>query len=190
MSRLCVARGWTVCAIALLCSVCSHPPITFLLVLQSVTVSLSVSVRWVSCVSVGPIEPLPGWSGVLHHMLACCCPSAISVGALTRLACMLRTQGLHIRRIIEQTFVSPYRVMPLRTSSGSTCHAMHLIARCAAGGCCVLLLSTVQYVCTCYVACPSEFAVGGVVCVCVHVAWTSKSSEARPRTTDTLRAEC
>ena len=101
-----------------LCSVCSHPPITFLLVLQSVTVPLSVSVRWVSCVSVGPIEPLPGWSGVLHHVLACCCPSAISVGPLTRLACMLRTQGLHIRRIIEQTFLSPYRVysglIPLR----------------------------------------------------------------------------
>ena len=58
----------------------------------------------------GPIEPLPGWSGVLHHVLACCCPSAISVGPLTRLACMLRTQGLHIRRIIEQTFLSPYRV--------------------------------------------------------------------------------
>ena len=39
--------------------------------------------------------PLPGWSGVLHHVLACCCPSAISVGPLKRLACMLRTQGFH-----------------------------------------------------------------------------------------------
>ena len=92
---------WAVCAInsasfgSLALSVCSHPPITFLLVLQSVTAPLSVSVRWVSCVSVGPIEPLPGWSGVLHHVLACCCPSAISVGPLTRLAS--RMHATHAR---------------------------------------------------------------------------------------------
>jgi len=74
-----------------------------------------------SCVSVGLSSPCRvGLACCIMsvHVLACCCPSAISVGPLTRLACMLRTQGLHIRRIIEQTFLSPYRVYP-------TCKRFH-----------------------------------------------------------------
>ena len=61
----------------------------------------------------GPIEPLPGWSGVLHHVLVCCCPSAISAGPLTQVACMLCTHGLHsedYRANMRIRFIPLYRV--------------------------------------------------------------------------------
>jgi hypothetical protein len=78
LSSLYRVRGWTVCVIAQRLSALCAPthPSPFCWYCTPV---------YLAC----PIDPLPGWSGVLHHVLACCCPSEISVGPLTQLACML-----------------------------------------------------------------------------------------------------
>jgi hypothetical protein len=90
------------------------------MVLQSVTVPLSVSVRWVSCVSMGPIEPLPGWSGLWRAAsCACvpCCPSAISVRLLTRLRCMLQYDTCRISILYLLDLDGPAGLCP----PGPTC---------------------------------------------------------------------
>ena len=76
-----------------LCSVCSHPPITFLLVLQSVTVPLSVSVRWVSCVSVGRYRAP---AGLVWRAASCACV-LLSVGNLRRTSHAARMHATHAR---------------------------------------------------------------------------------------------
>jgi len=44
----------------------------------------------------GPIEPLPGWSGVLHHVSSCACV-LLSVGNLRRTSHAARMHATHAR---------------------------------------------------------------------------------------------